>query len=200
MRVLLNSLKVVLFLALAGLAGCKQNAPDRMHLSFGTYSTTPVMLLEFTVNESNTPVGLPGVLQGNSDLVASRMSSGSYSSDWPGDTSVTRIEATWVELLTHRAYSAQLAVDTAQLPRRPSLTNMADIKPIFGPHGLMILAGEASGANPEPVDISQVCGTRQSALDKDFTLVPLAHAGLTEALQVDYPPITSQTICPEPDA
>ena len=200
MQVVFKGAKVAGLLAVMALSGCRTEPPDRMQLSFGTYSTTPVIILEFTVNNQATNAGMPSVQQGNADISPIRASSGSYSGDWPGDPSTVQIDATWVELLTHRAYRAQIVADTSELPRSPSLGVMVGVTPIFGPHGLMILAGEEPVANPKPLDLAQVCGTRQLALDEDFTGDPLAHAGMTEALQIDYPPIATQTACPEPDA
>ncbi len=200
MQVVFKGAKAGVLLAVMALSGCRTEPPDSMALSFGTYSSSPVMMLDFTINEQSVPVGFPSVQQGNADLYPDRTSSGFYMIGWPGDTSVAQIDVKWVELLTYRAYSAQINVDTAVLPRVPSLGVQVEVQVIFGPHGLMILAGELPGSKPEPVDLAQACGTRQPALDEDFTGDPLAHAGLTEALQIDYPPVAAETACPEPDA
>ena len=200
MQMVFKGAKVAVLLALVVLAGCRTEPPDALRVSFGTYSATPVMVLAFTVNDHPAYMGFPTVQQSNADLVETRLISGNYSSGWPGDTDVARIEATWVEILTHRAYSAQFDVDTALLPRTPSLGVAVEVYMIFGPHGLLILAGDEVDSNSKPVDLSQICGTRQPALDEDFTGDPLAHAGMTGVLQIDYPPIAPETTCPEPDA
>ena len=188
-----------LFAALA-LTGCFGSAPERMDLSFGTYSATPAMITALTINGTTPSILLPSVQAGRADAVAIRNSSGSYLLAWPGDTKTAQIEATWVELLSNRAYTARAEVKTADLHQAKTAFQTAYVLLILGPNGLMIVGSDAPQAVPDPRDVARVCGARRPGLDYDFTAEPLAHPRLTETLAEIYPPVPDNTECPEPDA
>ena len=99
-----------------------------------------------------------------------------------------QIEAVWVELLTHEAFRAEIVVPVLELQR--SASNFAEMKPVFGPDGLMLITSDPL---PETAvstlihDVGRVCGTRIPELDQDYTLEPLALPALKETLEYDRP-------------
>ncbi|WP_415919331.1 hypothetical protein [Tateyamaria sp. SN6-1] len=177
------------------LSACFDSAPEQLSLSYGAHAPSPVMVLSFTVNAAPEPA-TPLVVFGAADSGYPRTSGTRTGGSWPGDGGTASISATWVELLTDRAYSATLDVPTADLPR--SASDAAQVAAIFGPNGLLVLAGDSVETMPEYINIAQACGTRAPAQDQDFAAAPLAHARLTEALAVAHPPVPATTTCPEP--
>ncbi|QUJ78129.1 hypothetical protein KDD17_17460 [Sulfitobacter albidus] len=110
------------------------------------------------------------------------------------------MEAVWVELLSNRAYRADVTLDAGDLPRTASLGETVELKVIFGPHGLLVIGGERTEANPQPIDLEMICGARSPANDRDYSKNPREFAGLFEAYSDTYPPVSPQTHCPEPRA
>ncbi|WP_299692266.1 hypothetical protein [uncultured Tateyamaria sp.] len=191
-------MRVLPMFAVLALTGCFGSAPERMNLSFGTYSATPAVITALTINGVTPSVLLPSVQAGRADAVPIRNSSGTYLLAWPGDTDTAVIEATWVELLSDRAYTAGAEVNTADLHQTKTAFQTAYVLLIFGPHGLMIVGSDAPQATPEPHDLARICGVRRPALDYDFAAKPRAHPRLSETLAETYPPVSGTTECPEP--
>lgn len=183
-----------MLMALA-LSGCFDSPPQQLHLSFGAHHATPVMILAFTVNDIQHSA-VPQVVSGAADKGYPRTGGTGIYNSWPGDPSKAVVAATWVELLTNRAYSTEIELATADLPR--SASKGGEVKAVFGAHGLIILAGDSVETMPEYIDLVRACGQRVPDLDEDFTGKPLAHARLSEALAQDRPATPQTTFCPEP--
>lgn len=182
-----------------GVAGCQGGDPDTLVLTFGTFASSPVVLKAVSVN--GTPVAYSPVIATEADQLTPRTS---YTQllDYPGagqGGNVT-VSVTWVELLTHKAWQAEVAGPVSAFARYSDGQNALRLGPVFGPNGLMILTSDpipTSATDSPLVDVARVCGARVAALDVDHTANP-EELSLTELLQANFPPVTNAE-CPAQD-
>ncbi len=170
------------------LGACVPGDPEGIALRFSTYVQSPVVVQEFRVNgKLMWPGEIP--VQGLSDLYRPHDNAGVkyLSLDIDGRGSL-RIVATWVELLTHEAYRAEVAVPVQELQR--SASGYAEVMPVFGPGGLLLITSDPIPETPDSTethDAGRVCGTRAPELDKDYAKDPLSLPALKETLEYDRP-------------
>lgn len=185
----------ILVAALA-LASCVDE-PRNLRLGFNSYWASPVVLTEVLLN--GQPVGfMPEVVAGRADNGEPRFPGGIYSIDYPPGNGEVRVKASWVELLTRRAYAAEVSAPLDAFRRDEP--DSIYIVPIFGPNGLLILMSDPharSETDFDTNDVAQVCGTRTPEADTDFAARRNDYAGLEEALASDYPPVGAP-VCPDP--
>ncbi|WP_319412146.1 hypothetical protein [uncultured Cohaesibacter sp.] len=185
---------LALALFLATVAGCRQGDPAGLDLSFSSYAQTPVVLTEFRVNDV---VLMPGerVVQGLADLNRPHENAGVsvWTMRLDGDGAIL-FEASWVELLSHRAYHAEIAVPVRQLQR--NALDHVEMMPVFGPGGLLVIASDPmpqTGTETEITEITeihdagQICAERQPEQDRDYTEDPTELPMLKEILDFDRP-------------
>nr|WP_321461760.1 hypothetical protein [uncultured Cohaesibacter sp.] len=185
-QTLAQTLALALFLATV--AGCRQGDPAGLDLSFSSYAQTPVVLTEFRVNDV---VLMPGerLVQGLADLNRPHENAGVsvWTMRLDGDGEIL-FEASWVELLSHRAYHAEIAVPVRQLQR--NALDHVEMMPVFGPGGLLVIASDPmpqTGTEAELHDAGQICAERQPEKDRDYTKDPTALPMLKEILDFDRP-------------
>lgn len=173
--------------------------PDEMLLGFGSYASTPVIITGFRLNDRQ-PIHFPMLENSEVDQLRPRVGSGRYALAYPkgADDQRLRIKAEWVELLSNRAWQAELDVEIARLDRaRP---DQVALMPVFGPNGEFLITSDPV---PDPAgkvilnDVLRTCGSRNPAKDHDYRAAPSAIAGLAEALSFTYPP-ASDPACPAP--
>lgn len=183
-------------LAALALASCVDE-PRNMTLGFNSYWASPVVLTEVLLN--GQPVGfMPEVVAGAADNGEPRFPGGTYAVDYPTGGGKVQVEARWVELLTDRAYAAEVSAPVGEFRRDEPDTIY--IVPIFGPNGLLILMSDPyprSATDFDTKDVAQVCGARTPEADTDFAARRNEFAGLEDALASDYPPVTAP-VCPDP--
>lgn len=172
------------------LSACRLGGdPSGVVVSFSTYASTPVVVTEFSLNGTNLGL-LPIVAVGLADQDHPRLAgTGEMSVGYPKGGSTLRLEAEWVELLTDRAWRAQVDVAVDTLETIP--TDRVRLMPIFGPNGLMIVASDpvpTSQSDTRENDVARICGTRHETGDTDFAAKPREYPGLFEALERSYPP------------
>ncbi len=160
----------VVITCLTFLSACYPGNPKGLSMAYSTYAQSPVLLTVFQINGLPVLPGETGV-QGLSDLNRPYDRYGSYNVLMDLDANeALHIEAVWVELLTQRAYRAELTVPVQGLQRDPA--NYAEMMPVFGPGGLLLITSDPI---PETVEATethnagQVCGTRVPALDRDYS-------------------------------
>lgn len=170
------------------LAGCLQQEQNGLDLSFATYAQTPVVLTGFAVDGATMVEG-PRAIQGLADLRRPNVEAGAMLLDLPqgtGDRLSLSVE--WVELLSHDAYRAKLAVPVEAL--RKSQSGYVQMMPVFGPGGLLLVTSDqpATGSDTgEKRDVARVCGSRDPKRDFDYTATPSALPMLREILDFDRP-------------
>ncbi len=180
--------------------GCKAEGDPRiLWMSFSTYHSSPVVVTSFTLNGSEMIV-LPDVVAGLADLPEPRSGNGGRLVDLPPDVGDGRMTfmAEWVELLTGRAWSAQVSADIGDL--QDVSDGAVEAMAIFGPNGLFILASDplpVSATDFELNDLSKQCATYRPENDRDLTS-EAETLGLVEFLALDYPPVTNPE-CPDPE-
>lgn len=187
-------------LLLLMLSACRASSePEGVTLSFGTYAASPVIITDFRLN--GIPVhSFPLLENSEVDQIHPRVGGALYSLPYPsGENAQTlQISAAWVELLTHRAFTADLEVSVGQLQTLgPDQVRMM---PVFGPNGLLLITsdpqpGTGMGTDMGTADLARVCGTRAPLADRDFTGAADAMGGLREALGFDYPAVRTPE-CP----
>lgn len=160
----------VVITCLMFLSACFPDKPNGLAMSYSTYVQSPVVIEEFKVNGQHTLQGKTEV-QGLADLRRPHDNSGWYMLPRDIDANGTlQIEAVWVELLTHKAFRAEIVVPVLELQR--SASNFAEMKPVFGPGGLMLITSDPLPETPDSRvmhDVGRVCGERMPELDQDYT-------------------------------
>ena len=159
----------------AVLSGCATSEPAWLNLSFSSYASTPVVLTGYRLN-GQTPAmpPVPDLVAGIADVEWPRVGNGLYSLMYPRgeDPQVLAIELEWVELLSGRAWRVEAHVPIASLSGEAG--QRADIMPIFGPDGLVVISSDPvpTTTGPEPVvDVLRLCGTRVPEADQADTRV-----------------------------
>ncbi len=184
-------------ITLFALSGCGLGGPDGMSLAFSTTSGNPVVVTAFRVNGQDVLLQ-PTETYGTADVSRPRIGAGQMSLGYPkgNDAKTMQIDATWVELLTQKAWQAQVDVPLDQLQQIPS--NRVEYMPVFGASGhLLITSDPLPTADSAPInDVASACGTRRAEADTDFAENPGALPGLAEALAFAYP-APAPSPCPE---
>ena len=188
---------LALSLALA-LAGCREGEPRSLTLGFDSYGAAPVVVTFFQINGADTGL-VPTVVAGMADDGNPRFASATYGGDYPrGDGGVVRVEARWVELLTSRAYAAEVSAPLDAFDRRDPDTLY--IVPVFGPNGLLLVTSDPitdSATDFTLNDVTRACGSRMAEADTDYAADPTALARLQEIMALDFPVVTDPE-CPDP--
>lgn len=197
----LRSLVTVFFIVTFLGAGACQRKVTSLSLSTGSYSSTPVILTEMRVN--GVLYRFEGhVVAGMSDIMMPR-GSASWSITIPeGLSDPVRIETSWTEILTNRAYSATIEAplkkfDVYQIGQGWYKTT---ITPIYGPNGLLVIASDpipTSADNIPKNDVARICGVRVPSADKDWrSEVNNVGGHLKNAYARTYPPVENPE-CPD---
>ncbi len=193
--------RATVLLLVAWTAGCRPDGPDGLAVAFDSYAASPAVLVEALVN--GQPVEWPGTLvAGAADRVTPRGGGVSLLGypPLPGDAATVAVTMTWVEVMTGKAWRAEVRAPVADFQRSPG-TGSLRLTAIFGPNGQMIVASDpvpASAADIRLVDVGQTCGQRVRDADADLAARPLATAGLTELLAAGVPPV-AEAACPAQD-
>jgi hypothetical protein len=179
------------------LGACSPTEPELLWLSFGAYSSSPVVLLEFSVNEK---LGMQGLeLVTGSSEGQPRGSGGASLGYPPGEPpGSVAIAAQWVELFTGKAWRAEMTLAAKDLIWIETSGPTMLMTPVFGPNGLFRVTSEtASSAGIVQKDVARLCGMRAPEADADFTQRADQVAQLTELLDFPYPPVIDPE-CPYP--
>lgn len=170
--------------------------PQSEELSFGSLASSPVVVTGLSVN--GTAFGLvPLLVDGRSDEVTPRANAGAFIVDIPPSADgKIRIDAVWVEVMTGRAFNATAAVPARDL----DLENGAQLAPIFGPNGQMLITSDpvpSAGSAPATRDLVSVCGTRSVTEDRDYRVATDSLPDLA-AVIADTRPEPDHPRCPVP--
>ncbi|PZO65873.1 MAG: hypothetical protein DI498_08535 [Paracoccus denitrificans] len=192
-------MKIVAALAvLVALSGCVQDgAAGGYDHAFGSFRASPVVVTKMSVNGGAFKLA-PVVVDGAADTSLPR-ANGIDSMTYPSSTNGTMtLQATWVELLTGRAYQAAVNVPDAELQKSP--TGRLEFAPLFGPNGEMIVSSDplptAEGVG-EKRNIVTTCAARSPADDFDYRADPNSLPMLADALALPRPAVGASR-CPKP--
>jgi hypothetical protein len=181
--------------AALGVAACQPGEPDRMLMTYGSYASSPVVLLEVLVN--GVPSAHGPVAYSKADIETPRTSDYNAVSYPPSLTSgQVVVSATWVEIFTAKAWTAEVTAPLSDLDYEGATDSVA-MGPVFGPNGLMILTSDPvpkSATDIPTVDVARVCGDRVASLDADYTK-DKENVFVTDILNFTYPPVTDPE-CP----
>lgn len=187
-------------LLLVLLSACRASGePEGIALSFGTYASSPVIITDFRLN-GEPAQHFPLLENSEVDQISPRVGGAIYSIAYPpGDSPDSlQISASWVELLTHRAFSADLAVPVKEL--QTLAPDQVRMMPVFGPNGLLLVTSDPqpSASDAPKADLARICGRRMPSADRDFSDAADTLGGLSEALGFDYPAVHDPE-CPMPE-
>lgn len=175
---------------LFGLCGCDGNWPSGVSLAFSSYSSTPVVVTEFSLNDASLGL-LPQVVSGQADTNRPFEGAGRMDVSLPSNAkSKVVMKATWVEILTGRAWHGTLDFPIGNLQKVD--LNRVEIMPVFGPNGLLLVTSDPtpeSDKDQRTVDIAQICAIRDKASDTNYRAQPKALPQLFETLDRAYPPV-----------
>jgi hypothetical protein len=182
-----------------GLAACQDAEPAYVLLTYGSYAASPVVVKDVTMN--GAPVAHGAIAATEADMTTPRTTD-YHTLGYPPATDRTQVtlSATWVEVFTHKAWTATVTGPLSAFARG-SATDTILVGPVFGPNGLMVLTSDplpTSATDIPQVDIARVCGTRTAEADFDYTADPGQLPGLPEMLQFSFPPVTAPE-CPVQD-
>jgi hypothetical protein len=184
-------------LVATALGGCWAEGPTTLGFAMSSFSWSPVLVTEAKV-EGIAPLPIKALVVAASaeDLSVPR-DLGTYSMDWAaGANDSVTVHATWVELLTDRAWEAAVDISPRDLTQRHAGT--ASLTLVFGPHGEMIVASDPLPDEGPRRDLVQVCGQRKPSADRDIAAEADAIAQLASTLALTFPPVPTDTRCPEP--
>jgi hypothetical protein len=155
---------------IAGLGATQFNrlqaeAGDYLDLSFSSYWASPVVLVQFAIEQDLAPTE-PLLVQGQDDVSLPRGSGGLALNLPPdvGNDGMWQISAEWVELGTDKAWRAQV-----DLPLDAITVNNGGhrVQLIFGPNGELLIGSDTIGtAQSDKIDLARVCGLRVPAADR----------------------------------
>ncbi len=163
-------LRVLALLVVFVLASCRTSgAADRMSLSFGAHTATPVMLIAFGLEADAAPMPRPEVVATDADRELPRTTSANLigAPRDVGRDGLWRVAAQWVELTTNRAYSATLDVPVDALRIEGGVI---ELQIIFGPNGELVAGSDPAfvPSRDAVVDVAQTCGARTPGNDRDW--------------------------------
>ena len=173
-------------LVATAVSGCRADQTISLSSGVSALSQNPVYVTELLLDDKGF-VLIPTVSHGGADSFPRTSATTGLSIALPDKFTV---KATWVEIISGRAYEAQAVVNFVDLAIESGMTN---IVVVLMPGGRMII-----GSDPVPRsgkimtrDIADVCGTRRPDLDRDMKTEIDAIAGVKEAYQFATNPITA---------
>lgn len=175
-----------LMLVAMALGGCRANDIESLASGTGAHSDNPVYVTEL-------------LLDGESFVLVPRVSAGGADS-FPRASATTlipialperfTITATWLEIISGRAYEAQATVSASEIVVESGIGYLAVL---FLPGGRMVIGSDPIPRSRKTVtrDIAEACGKRRLDLDRDIRPEVSAIPNLKEALEFVKDPINA---------
>ncbi|MDO5604355.1 MAG: hypothetical protein Q4G25_04240 [Paracoccus sp. (in: a-proteobacteria)] len=194
MRAFVLGLCAALLAASAGAAAGFRQGADSLALSFGSYHAVPVVLTHIGIEGPAQPLP-PAIVATTADAGPPR-TSGVNALSVPRDVGRDgkwRVSVQWVELLTDRAWQAEVEVPVHALTVD---YGAYALNLIFGPEGMLLIGSDRAGNQPgDRVDVAVVCGRRMPAADRRWRNAGNELPGLSAVLAMQRPAVGT-TRCP----
>ena len=168
---------------------------EPLTLSFGAYSSTPVVITHFGLETPAVEMQSPELASGDSDQYWPRTQGANAISTPPdaGNDGLWTLEMQWVELPTDRAWRAAIEIPYKKLKQPDSTV----LQIITGPNGLLLIGSDlAVGDQSGKRDIMRVCGKRMPSADYPWREKQDYWADLPAIMQ--NLPAVGSTECPSP--
>lgn len=176
--------------------GGRGSGGGTLHLSFGAYTSTPVVITHFGLE---TPA---------SEMPSYMTASGMSDREWPrshslhlisappdaGRDGLWRLEMQWVELPTDRAWRASIEIPYEELRQSSGY----ELQVITGPNGLLLIGSDLPASDRSGLrDIVRTCGERVPSADHAWRNEDGYLPGLSYIMK-DLPPVRDPE-CPAAD-